>query len=741
MSPKRLALGMFGIGLIVLLSSGLISLAHASMVRNLYPQHEHYWTGRVMNAENGYKKLQPEVMFGKSSDPKDPAESKWQGYFKFDLSPLPDNAVVTQASLFYYVISPGNEPVPWTYVTVIANDPVVAEPEQVWTDIVQGTVAAPALQSGRGWVERQLNAAGVAAIAAGLYQDWVAFGLYKYDEDDITGKGHVKGYEAEKFRPYLRVTYAAANMAIEAILAPAGDVQSGADVTPLVQVANRGEVEVPFELVLTIGDGQWVMYDQTVSVEPVPVGQSALVSLPDWTADPLGGERVVSATLMLTNDDDISDNHLVSWFKVVIAPTEPNDPIRWGWQEVKPLPSGPGNKPVRSGAWLAVDKATGLVYAARGNRTGDFYAYRPTNGLWQALAALPGRFGRGARGIADGKGSVYAIRGAGSQEFWRYSISENRWERLADVPLGPSEKKLGNGTDMVHVEQYGLDFIYLLKGPKQDFLRYNVQAGTWTVLDPAPAGASPKWKKGSFLVYDNDSRLYAHKAPEHELWMYDLGVDAWVSQAPGMPYATRSTGYRPKRIRDGGSATWREDAIYALKAGTPQFWRMDPRTQVWAEREPMPELGTTLKNVKVGQGADIVSYPFGRVLYALKGNKTFEFWRYTMPPREILNDSRQEPPQYVGVAGPAQGSNASFLSVRPNPVSGKMLNLGYAVPAGGQAWLVVYDATGRIVISRKVALDRAGRLALSLAELSPGTYVFRVAGRGFDLQTRVVVAD
>ncbi len=713
---------------IVLVLVGFLTLARGVEVRDLYPRHDNYWSGRVMNGKRGFSKHNADMMYGK-----DPPDDKWQGWTKVDIADIPDNATITQASFFYYVVSQ-SEPAPHTYVTLVAEDPVSAEPDALWNGIVSGTVVAPDFVSDRDWVERVLSADGVHAIQSALSRDWIAFGLFKWDETE--SKGHAKGYEAEKFRPYLRVTFAAANMAIDAIIAPAGELESDSVVAPVVAVSNKGDLELSFSLTVTIGDGAAELYHRTLELDAVPVGESRAVTFPEWTADPAGGERIVTATLDLAHDADPLDNYAVSWFTVV--PSAPKPRPYWGWEEVRPLPLTGTPKPVRAGAWLAVDETNGIVYAARGGKTTDFFAYNPATGQWQALAPVPGRVGQGARGVSDGKGSVFMVLGGGTQEFWRYSISQNNWERLPDVPLGPSEKKVKTGTDLVHVEQYGLDYIYLLKGPKQNFLRYNVQARTWATLDNAPAGTSAKWKQGSWLTYDSGSKLYAHKAPTHEMWVYDLNTDTWTAQIPPIPYATQSTNYRRKRIKEGASAVWREGAIYSLKSGkTDQFWRFDPVAGIWNEQEPLPVFGTTLKDVKVGQGSDMISYPFSRVLYAFKGNKTFEFWRYTMPPRETMKPNQEA---QATMAGSHTSVRFRTLSIYPNPVVSRVATIQSSVMTLGTARVTVFDATGQIALSRVVELKQNGEASLDVNGLSTGTYCVCLDGPGFSLTGRMVVA-
>ncbi len=625
------------------------------------------------------------------------------------------------------------------FVTHAGLDPVSAGDKPLWQAITAGVPLSGSMMVAPGWVTVPLNAAGVQAVQANLQQGWVALGLTKNAND--TGWAFIRGYQAHNQRPFLRVAYAAPDAGVGGIVEPEQEVPAESSVTPTVVVENEGDTEAPAEVIVTIADSTGVVYSESLEVGPIPPGGSEVVVLPEWVPDSTQGEVTVSVIVNTEGDADESDNQLVTWVKVVPEPVPPPQRRpRWGWEEVRPLPLISKSEVVTKGGWLTVDTRTGVLYAARGGKSRDFSAFDPKVGVWCRLAPIPVDVSKSSRGVADSRGHIYVARGAGTQEFWRYIISQDKWERLQDIPLGNSKKPVKSGIDLLHVKQYGLDFIYALKGPKQDFLRYNVQAGTWTVLADAPEGMKAVCKEGSWMVFDGDSFIYAHKAPTHEMWIYNIVADSWIGQVPGMPYVSPTGIFKPKQIKDGGSAVWCEGAIYALKAGnTQEFWRYDPKYRSWAEREPLPALGTTLKRKAVGPGSDFVSYPFGRALFALKGNKTREVWRYTLPPL----DMQWEKPRVSGngVSGSTGRAQVYELRVFPNPLRRGTMQLSYALPFAGRAELTVFDAAGRSVCSRSLEVERAGKLVLPASELAPGAYFLRLAGDGYKLATRIVVTD
>lgn len=173
--------------------------------------------------------------------------------------------------------------------------------------------------------------------------------------------------------------------------------------------------------------------------------------------------------------------------------------------------------------------------------------------------------------------------------------------------------------------------MYLLKGYKCDFFRYNTVSGTWESLPNAPAGGKPKWDKGSWLVYHRAHTLYAHKAKYGEVWTFDLTTLQWGTAAlPGIPIPSSKTG-KNKKSKDGGCAAYYNGAIYAFKGGnTCEFWKYDIATNIWTELDTISSVGSTGMRKRVKAGGDITCA--NGVFYALKGGKTQEFWRYVPGP-------------------------------------------------------------------------------------------------------------
>ncbi len=143
-----------------------------------------------------------------------------------------------------------------------------------------------------------------------------------------------------------------------------------------------------------------------------------------------------------------------------------------GWTEMALMPVGLSGKRVKAGGWLAYDPTGSYIWAAKGNKTNEFYRHDPALNAWAAKAVIrPGTEGRlpskGCRGAADGSGHVYMAKGNNSVGFWRYVIAQDSWCQMPDVPLGTMSRKVKDGSDMVYVTRGDTGFVYLLGEGRQ----------------------------------------------------------------------------------------------------------------------------------------------------------------------------------------------------------------------------------------------------------------------------------
>jgi len=250
-----------------------------------------------------------------------------------------------------------------------------------------------------------------------------------------------------------------------------------------------------------------------------------------------------------------------------------------------------------------------------------------------------------------------------------------------------------------------------------------------------PAAPGKKYNKGSFLVGNGTDVLYAHAAKLQQLYRFDIDAGAWSADTlRGMPFVSKYSG-RSKKSGDGSSAAWSGDGFYALKGGnTQEYYRYCVAGDSWHELDTMPQWGRlTGKKRKVKAGGDLASYEEG-VLFALKGNRTLEFWCWKDWPETYGS-------QRLGRDGVSASSfdirNASF-SIGPNPLRSGLLFV--SVPSSfipHPSSLSVYDALGRRVRSFDI---RHSSFDIDLRSLPAGTYLIRLEA-GTKSATRKLVIE
>jgi hypothetical protein len=457
-----------------------------------------------------------------------------------------------------------------------------------------------------------------------------------------------------------------------------------------------------------------------------------------------GGNFTARCSTFLATDQNWTNNLVWNAFDVIgESPWPP------GWNEVStPMP---GPAPVKRGGWLA--RHGEVIYASKGNKTFEFYCYDPFAGTWERKADMPmgpdGKYpDKGSKGISDGERFIYATKGKNTLEYYRYDTEADTWTQLGDVPVGGG-KKVKGGTDLewVGAEKDQAGYVYLLKGYYTEFYKYNPESGEWTALASAPAGAKPKYDKGSWICVEPPGgpsparSLFCHKAKYynrttyvHEFYKYDIAADTWTELA-GMPlYGLHGGRIKKKKAKDGGAGAYYAAEIYALKGGnTQQFWKYNIDGDTWTEMDTMPVVGSTGRKKRVKYGADLVHWG-GGAFFALKGNKTLEMWRYVVPAAMA-----GQQPERSGVMGGVVKAGQLGLTVAPNPLTGGYANVRYSLPKAGPASITVYDVTGRSVLKRSVLASRSGAVGIDVRSLSAGIYLVRLDADDFTATRKLVV--
>jgi len=545
------------------------------------------------------------------------------------------------------------------------------------------------------------------------------------------------------------------DVAADQILEPKGTLAAGVEVAPRVRVSNADPTTDASNVMVKVKVGT---YEDQETIGTLLAGQTLTLAFDPWTT--VEGEYVVELSVSCFGDPN-PDNDVITENLRVVAPGAS------AWTEVlNPMPSGPLGKDVKDGGWLAGGEGPQdgerYLYAAKGNKTSEFYRYDTEEDTWVTLESIPadegGKVKRPAKGCASVvEGSyIYMVKGNNTFGFWRYDIDRDSWSRLPDVPPGPELKAVKGGGDLAYVKTHGsgpdTGYVYLLKGYRNEFYRFNTVTMSWdTTLPGVPYGGSkPKYDRGSFLAFaSNPGRgrydIWAHQAKytnvektNHFMYHFNVDTKTWDDTLKGMPLAGMYGGkMKNKKSKDGGAGVWEDDLIYALKGGnTCQFYRYYVEGDSWEELDTIPSYGSTLKKRRVKNGGDLAGTGNG-MMYALKGNKTRELWRYGVP---ALQTSNHKPQARCGVMANPSTIYDVRMTISPNPLANGYAMLCYSVPKPGPVSVTVFDVAGRSVWSTRAPGHlTTGALPLDTRSLSAGVYLVRLDTDGFSSSQKLVV--
>ncbi|MFO7650558.1 MAG: SBBP repeat-containing protein [bacterium] len=156
------------------------------------------------------------------------------------------------------------------------------------------------------------------------------------------------------------------------------------------------------------------------------------------------------------------------------------------------------------------------------------------------------------------------------------------------------------------------------------------------------------------------------------------GVDVWEFLEP-MPVGVKNRG-----VKDGGALAFSGDSfVFAFKGNnTVEFYRYNIRAREWAAMESIPPVGSTGSKKRVKAGGNLEPDTSGRI-YALKGNNTQEFWRYSP-----TGDSWRELANFPTLASGRRVKGGSGMAYVPS------LNRIYAVKGNSTFDFAYFDIRG-----------------------------------------------
>ncbi len=396
--------------------------------------------------------------------------------------------------------------------------------------------------------------------------------------------------------------------------------------------------------------------------------------------------------------------------------------VQPGWQRKNPIPTNVSGKGVKDGgAMVAVNS---WIYALRGNKSNEFYMFNGTN--WVSKESVPfgkkpldptkyniKRVGKGSALCFDGANKIYATKGNRTQEFWAYDILENRWVSKVFIPI---EKGAKGGTSLVFYEGK----VYMLLGGRKygetNFFVYDTMLNQWNSLNSPPIPDGKPYKDGSCLVLFRDT-IFALKGSgkDNYFFAYDIQTNTW-SQRKTLPLIHPQIN-KEKKVKDGGAMTTDQNVIYTIKGGGAQdFWQYLPGANNWIHLNAIPKID----NKSIPKTGASLAYANGRV-YLLKGNNTTEFWQYTPMPKEL---SQPEPTTNTSLMTEKSINISGFnFNITPSLIY-DYAKIQFSIPSASRVQIKLYNSTGQMIETILDGYFDAGIYAIrySLSKLSQGIY-------------------
>ncbi len=519
------------------------------------------------------------------------------------------------------------------------------------------------------------------------------------------------------------------------IISPTGSIRQN-PITPKAEVINYGDFPETFNTYFKISNSGNVVYYDSLTVSYLLPNNTKQLTFSIWL--PFPGNFLTECYTTLEGDMH-PENDLFTDSVVI-------ETLDIAWNKLAPMPLGTGSrpKPVKGGGALAFVPPS-HIYAFKGNNTNEFYCYDIIDDKWIEKETIP-QYGRGGKKkrVKDGgslcydnRHFIYAIKGNNTTEFWRYNIDTDSWIELnKEIPYGtnskPRKPKKGSCITFVPISP-DENYVYLLKANNTfEFFAYWIERDSWIIKPDAPFGPSEKkFKNGCCITYDHHNNyIWTLKGKKNEFFAYDVINDTWLEGKPNLPLI--GTTGKKKKAKDGASIVYSSatQTIYALKGGnTNEFWYHVPGEDTW---HPMLDLPSGDKRVKHG-GALV--FANGHI-YALRGNKTTDFYIYNFG-SGIGVEETKEPK--IG-----KSSQGISLQIYPNPFSNET-QIKYSLNGSKDSKIPVtiklFNVAGRIEKSLVDDLLPSGfyTFELNSENIPKGVYFIQLKAMNRKISQKVVI--
>ena len=154
--------------------------------------------------------------------------------------------------------------------------------------------------------------------------------------------------------------------------------------------------------------------------------------------------------------------------------------------------------------------------------------------------------------------------------------------------------------------------------PQTFFMSYPV----WERKADVPEMNSYRPVKDGGCLVSAGNKLYALKGNNtQDFYEYDIATNQWNSKC-SIPYLTTDSGIVKRKVRTGAALVYTGNLIFALKGNrTREFWTYNPNADNWIYKKPV------LSNNYIKDGSSL-TYHNGFIYCLVGASSSYEFYRY-----------------------------------------------------------------------------------------------------------------
>ncbi len=487
---------------------------------------------------------------------------------------------------------------------------------------------------------------------------------------------------------------------------------------PRVKIGNFGTLPDTFRVFAKIFylPDTVPVYSESLSTSLAP-SETTTLSFPGFSFNP--GFYLMRCSTYSTEDDNFRNDTASLYFTLR------------KWRQERDIPRGISGRKVRSGALAYAD---GKVYALKGHNTNEFWGYEIEKDSWISLPPLPDSSGLLKRRTRTKYGcaltynpdqrKIYAFKGGRSQDMYAFDLNDSTWSECCTIPKGMTGKGPGRGGSLVYDQISRL--LFAIKGDNSlEFWSYDPIADRWELKLDFPTGPYLKRLGNGSALAAKDGIVYGVKGRNtQEFYGYDVNNNTWRTLKP--------VGYPSfKKVRSGACLTPFADKVYlALGGNSLEFLSYEILLDTWLIRDSVPK-GPYNRKVKIGAALTASD----SILYLFKGGNRTEFWSYGAYldlAKELLTKGIMEE-EVVKIR------KSSFLELSPNP-SGRFLKIKATGFRDGKEKVKVFTIDGRLLVT--LSIPKEGLIwnwqTKEGKSLPSGVYLFQLEGGKPNLVRKII---